>query len=123
MIMSCDGNPYYVQKKIIKRLENRKNTRNNDTLELESIPAIFCRITYAVVQGEALIKNLVRKLKRHVDTPKEVARLKKKRQWDTEGKVQSFTIEIIRWGEDCWYLQWHYWNFRGSRQWETVNIN
>ena len=78
--MSCDGNPYYVQNKIIKRLENRKNTRNNDTLELESIPAIFCRITYAVVQGEALIKNLVRKLKRHVDTPKEVARLKKKRQ-------------------------------------------
>ena len=30
---------------------------------------IFCRISYAGVQGETLIKNLVKKLKNHLDKP------------------------------------------------------
>ena len=67
--MSWNGYPRYIRNKIIKRLENRKNTNNNDTLEQENIATIFCRIAYAGVQGETLIKNLVRKLKRHIDKP------------------------------------------------------
>ena len=50
---------------MIKRLENRKNTKNNYTLEQENIATIFCKIPYTGVQGETLIKNLIRKLKRH----------------------------------------------------------
>ena len=65
--MSWNGYPRYVQNKIIKRLENKKNTKNIDTLEQENIATIFCRISYAGVQGEKLIKNLVKKLKRHID--------------------------------------------------------
>ena len=33
--------------------------------------------------------------------PKNLQHLKT-RQWDIEGKAQSFTIEIIRWREECW---------------------
>ena len=65
-VMSWNGYPRYIQNKI-KCLENQKNTKNNDTLEQENIATIFCRIPYAGVQGETLIKNLVRKLKKHVD--------------------------------------------------------
>ena len=67
--MSWNGYPRYVRNKIIKRLENRKNTKNNDTLEQEDIATIFYRIPYAGAQEETLIKNLVRKLKRHIDKP------------------------------------------------------
>ena len=68
-VMSWNGYPRYIRNKIIKRLENRKNTKNNYTLEQENIATIFCRLPYAGVQGETLIKNLVRKLKRHIDKP------------------------------------------------------
>ena len=68
-VMSWNGYPRYVRNKIIKRLENRKNTKNNDTLEQENIATIFYRIPYAGAQEETLIKNLVRKLKRHIDKP------------------------------------------------------
>ena len=68
-VMSWNGYPRYIRNKIIKPLENRKNTKNNYTLEQENIATIFCRIPYAGVQGETLIKNLVRKLKRHIDKP------------------------------------------------------
>ena len=67
--MSWNGYPHYVQSKIIKRLENKKNTKNTHTLEQENIATVFCRIPYAGVQGEELIKNLVKKLKRHIDEP------------------------------------------------------
>ena len=63
--MSWNGYPCYIRNKIIKRLENRKNTENTDTLEQENIATSFCRIPYAGVQGEKLIKNLVRRLERH----------------------------------------------------------
>ena len=65
--MSWNGYPGYIQNKIIKRLENKKNTKNTDTLEQETIATFFCIITYAGVQGEKIIKNKVRKLKRHID--------------------------------------------------------
>ena len=65
-VMSWNGYPRYIRNKIIKRLENRKN---NDTLEQQNIATIFCRIPCAGVQGKTLIKNLVRKLKRHIDKP------------------------------------------------------
>ena len=68
-VMSWNGYPRYIRIKIIKRLENRKNAKNNYTLEQENIATIFCRIPYAGVQGETLIKNLVRKLQRHIDKP------------------------------------------------------
>ena len=68
-VMSWNGYPRYMWNKIIKRLENRKNTKNTDTLEQENIATIFCRIPYAWVQGEKLIKILVKKLKRHIDEP------------------------------------------------------
>ena len=38
--MSWNGYPPYVRNKIMKRLENRKYTKNTDTLEQENI-AIF----------------------------------------------------------------------------------
>ena len=38
--MSWNGYPPYLRNKIMKRLENRKNTKNTDTLEQENI-AIF----------------------------------------------------------------------------------
>ena len=68
-VMPWIGFPHYIQNKIIKCLENRKNTKNTDTLEQENIATIVCRIPYAGVQGEKLIKNLVRKLKRHIHEP------------------------------------------------------
>ena len=68
-VVSWNGYPRYVWNKIIKHLENRKNIKNNDTLEQKSIAMIFCRISYAGVQGETLIKNLVKKLKNHLDKP------------------------------------------------------
>ena len=51
------------------RLENRKITQNVNKLEQQNIAMIFFRIPYAGVQGKILIKNLVRKLKRHLDKP------------------------------------------------------
>ena len=67
--MSWNSYPRYIRNKVIKCLENQKNTKNNDTLEQENIAIIFCRIPYAGVLGETLIKNLVRKLKKHIDKP------------------------------------------------------
>ena len=68
-VMSWNGYPRYIRNKIIKRLKNQKNAKNNYTPEQENIATIFCRIPYAGVQEETLIKNLVRKLKRHIDKP------------------------------------------------------
>ena len=42
--MSWNGYPRYVRNKIIKRPENKKNTKNTDTLEQNNIATIFCRI-------------------------------------------------------------------------------
>ena len=58
--MYWNGYPHYVQNKIIKHLENKKNTKNTDTLEQENIATIFCRNPYPGVHGEKLIKNLVK---------------------------------------------------------------
>ena len=62
-VMSWNGYPRYVRNKIIKPLENKKNTKDTDTLEPENIATIFCRIPYAGVQGEELVKNLVKNSK------------------------------------------------------------
>ena len=67
--MSWNGYPHYIRNKIIKCLENRKNTKNNYILEQENTATVFYRTPYAGVQGETLIKNLARKLKRHIDEP------------------------------------------------------
>ena len=55
------------QNKTIKRLEIQKNTKNNNAPEQQNITTFFCRIPFAGVQRERLIKNLVRKRKRHLD--------------------------------------------------------
>ena len=55
-ITSWNGYPRYIRNKIIKRLENKKNTKNTDTPEQENIATIFCRIPYAGIKGEKLIK-------------------------------------------------------------------
>ena len=68
-VMSWNGYLRYVQNKIIKRLENRKNTGNNDTLEQQNIVTIFCRISHAEVQRETLTKSRIRKFKKHLDKP------------------------------------------------------
>ena len=64
-VMSWNGYPRYIRNNIIKRVENRKNTKITDTHEQENIDTVFCRIPYARVEGEKLIKNLVRKCKTH----------------------------------------------------------
>ena len=66
-IVHWNGYPCHVQNKIIKCLETRKYTKKNNTLEQQNIATIFFRILYTGKQGETLIKNLVRKLKRHLD--------------------------------------------------------
>ena len=40
-VMSSNGYPRYIRNKILKRLENRKNTNNNYTLEQEILPQFF----------------------------------------------------------------------------------
>ena len=67
MSMSWNGYPRYVWNEITKRLENWKNTKNNNKLEQQNVASIFSRIPYAGAQGETLIKNVVRNLKRHLD--------------------------------------------------------
>ena len=59
-VVLWNGYPRYIRNKIIKLLKNQ---------EQENIATNFCRISYSGVQGETLIKNLVRKLKRHIDKP------------------------------------------------------
>ena len=67
--ISWNGYLRYIRNKIIKRLENKKNIKSTDTTEQEKVATVFCRKPYAGVQGEKLIKNLVRKLKRHITEP------------------------------------------------------
>ena len=44
-ILSRNGYLGYIRNKVIKRLENKKNTKNTDTLEQENISLTFCRVT------------------------------------------------------------------------------
>ena len=67
--MSWNDYPPYARNKIIKCLENGKNTRGNNTLEQQGIVTIFCRTSHEGVQGEILIKILVRKRFRHLLKP------------------------------------------------------
>ena len=67
MVMSSNVYTRYVRHKIIKRFENKKKTKNTDTLGKENIAIIFCRIPYGRVQAEKPIKNLVKKLKRDIN--------------------------------------------------------
>ena len=54
--MSWNCYTRYVRNKIIKRLENKKNTKKTDPLEQENIATIFCRIPNAGVHGENSLK-------------------------------------------------------------------
>ena len=104
-VMSWNGYPRYIWNKIIKRLENRKNTKNTDTLEQENIATIFCRIPYAWVQGEKLIKILVKKLKRHRDEPFKLRNIDCWKKWsyycNTKDKVPKYLKSQIRYEFSC----------------------
>ena len=66
-VMSWNGYPYHVRNKIVKCLETQKNTKDNNTIEQQNIAMIFYIILYAGKQMETMIKNLIRKFKRHLD--------------------------------------------------------
>ena len=46
-----------------------RNTKKNNTLEQQNIVRMFPRTPCGRVQGETLIKSLVRKLERYLDKP------------------------------------------------------
>ena len=69
-VMSWNGYPHYIRTKIIKLLQTRqKRQQNNDGQDKENLPVIFCRIPYAGAQGDRLVKNLAKKLKRIISQP------------------------------------------------------
>ena len=69
-VMSWNGYPHYIRTKIIKLLQTRqKRQQNNDGQDKENLPVIFCRIPYAGAQGDRLVKNLTKKLKRIISQP------------------------------------------------------
>ena len=53
--MSWNSYPPYVQNEIMKRLENRKNTKNTDTLEQENI-AIFAEYPKQEYKDKSTLK-------------------------------------------------------------------
>ena len=68
--MSCNGYPHYIRTKIIKPLQTRqKRQQNNDDHDKENLLVIFSRIPYAGAQGDRLVKNLAKKLKRIISQP------------------------------------------------------
>ena len=93
-VMSWNGYPRYVRNNIVKRLENRKNTKNNYTLEQENIATISCKIPCVGVQRETLIKNLVRKPKRHIDKQFELRNIYRTKKlsyyYNTKDKVPEY---------------------------------
>ena len=95
-IMSQNGHPPYIRNKVIKLLENKKNTKNTDTLEQENIATIFCRIPYAVVQREKRIKNLVRKLKRHIGQPFKLRNTYRTKKLSYYGNAKEIVPEYLK---------------------------
>ena len=68
--MSWNGYPHYIRTKTIKLLQTReKRQQKNDDQDKENLPVIFCRIPYAGAQGDRLVKNLTKKLKRIISQP------------------------------------------------------
>lgn len=58
--------PHYARNKIIKSLENqKKQTKNNNTIEQQDIASF---VEYPM-QGQTLIKNLSKNVKRQLDKP------------------------------------------------------
>ena len=69
-VMSWNGYPHYIKNKTIKLLQTReKRQQKNDDQDKENLPVIFCRIPYAGVQGDRLVKNLTKNLKRIISQP------------------------------------------------------
>ena len=57
--------PHYIWTKIIKQSQSRQNSqRKNDDQVKENLPVIFFKKTHAGAQGDRLVKNVVKKLKR-----------------------------------------------------------
>ena len=57
------------ERKLLNVLKTGKTLRTMIHLNKKILLQFFCRIPYVGVKGETLIKNLVRKLKRHIDKP------------------------------------------------------
>ena len=69
-VMSWNGYPYYIRTKIIKQLQTKqKGQQKNDDQDKKNLPVIFCRIRYAGAQGDRIVKNLTKKLKRIISQP------------------------------------------------------
>ena len=68
--MSWNGYPHYIRTKTTKLLKTReKRQQKNDEQDKENLPLIFSRILYAGAQGDRLVKNLTKKLKRIISQP------------------------------------------------------
>ena len=69
-VMSCNGYPHYIRTKIIQLLQTREKRRQkNGDQDKENLPIRFCRVPYAGAQGDRLVKNLTKKLKRIISQP------------------------------------------------------
>ena len=68
--MSWNGYPHYIRTKIIELFQTRQKCqyKNNDQ-DKENLPVIFCRIPSTGAQGDRLLKNLTKKLKRIISQP------------------------------------------------------
>ena len=63
--MSWNGCPHYIRIKTIKLLQTRvERQQKNDDQDKENLSEIFFRIPYAGAQGDRLVKDLMKKLKR-----------------------------------------------------------
>ena len=63
-----NGYPHSIRTKTIKLLRQKRQQKNDDQ-DKGNLPVIFCGIPYAGAQGDRLVKNLTKKLKRIISQP------------------------------------------------------
>ena len=66
--MLWNGYPHSIRTKTIKLLRQKRQQKNDDQ-DKGNLPVIFCGIPYAGAQGDRLVKNLTKKLKRIISQP------------------------------------------------------
>ena len=68
--VSWNEYPHCIRTKTIKLLKTReKRQQKTHHQDKENLPVIFLRIPYAGAQGERLVKNLTKNLKRIIPQP------------------------------------------------------
>ena len=69
-VMSWNGYLHFIRTKTIKLLQTReKRQQKNDDQDKKNLPVIFWRIPCAGAQGDRLVKNVMKKLKRIISQP------------------------------------------------------